>query len=167
MVPVIRRATLDDDLRLAEIDRETWSGSVTPAARWPQDRPFFAAGDDPGDVLVAEIDGDGVRGGAVVGYAKLGAPTPLASNRHVVEVRGLAVLPAYQRRGIGARLIAAATEAAAAAGVRRLTLRVLATNPDAQRLYASLGFEVEGVLREEFLIDGQYVDDVLMAKLVS
>ncbi len=32
------------------------------------------------------------------------------------------------------------------------------------RLYERLGFEREGALSDEFLIDGRYVDDVLMAK---
>jgi ribosomal protein S18 acetylase RimI-like enzyme len=142
---------------LAEIDRVTWSGSVTPAARWSADRGFFAAGADPHNVLLAEVDG------VTAGYAQLDAPTPLASNRHVLELRGLAVLPPYQRRGVARQLIAAAIDAAAARGVRRLRLRVLATNQVARGFYASLGFAVEGILHEEFLIDGRYVDDVLMA----
>jgi ribosomal protein S18 acetylase RimI-like enzyme len=153
----IREASSADDARLSELDRVTWSGSVTPAARWPADRRFFAGGLEPGDVLVAEADG------VLVGYARLQAPTPLPSNRHVLELRGLAVEPAYQGSGIGRRLLLAAIEQSARRGARRLTLRVLATNDGARRLYGSLGFEVEGVLREEFLIDGRYVDDVLMA----
>ncbi len=44
---------------------------------------------------------------------------------------------------------------------------MLATNTAAQRLYAACGFETEGVLREEFLLDGQYVDDWLMARLLD
>ena len=157
MAIAIRQAALEDDVRLVEIDRATWSGSVSPSARWSTDRGFFDQGVDPHDVLVAELDR------LTVGYTKLGPPTPLASNRHVLDVQSLAVLPAYQRRGIGRQLIAAAIEAAAARGVRRLRLRVLTTNPVAQRFYASLGFKMEGILREEFLIDGRYVDDVLMA----
>ena len=108
-------------------------------------------------MLVAELDR------VTVGYAQLAAPTPLASNRHVLELRGLAVAPAYQGRGIGRQLLAGAINAAAGRGVRRLRLRVLATNPVARDLYASLGFAVEGILREEFLINGRYVDDLLMA----
>ena len=32
-----------------------------------------------------------------------------------------------------------------------------------RRLYAACGFEVEGVSRELFFLDGVYVDDVLLA----
>ncbi|WP_324612280.1 GNAT family N-acetyltransferase, partial [Streptomyces scabiei] len=49
-------------------------------------------------------------------------------------------------------------------GARRLTLRVLGHNTAARKLYESEGFVVEGVLPEEFLLDGQYVDDVLMGR---
>jgi RimJ/RimL family protein N-acetyltransferase len=44
-----------------------------------------------------------------------------------------------------------------------LTLRVLGGNDGARRLYASRGFEIEGTLRGAFLLDGDYVDDHLMA----
>jgi RimJ/RimL family protein N-acetyltransferase len=40
---------------------------------------------------------------------------------------------------------------------------VLSTNEAARALYRSIGFAVEGVPREDCLIDGEYVDDVLMA----
>ncbi|MEU2632635.1 GNAT family protein, partial [Kitasatospora sp. NPDC007106] len=53
---------------------------------------------------------------------------------------------------------------AAAAGARRITLRVLGHNTPARRLYERCGFTVEGVLREEFLLDGAYVDDVWMGR---
>jgi RimJ/RimL family protein N-acetyltransferase len=51
-------------------------------------------------------------------------------------------------------------------GVRRLTLHVLGHNKTARAAYARSGFTVEGVLREEFEVDGRYVDDVLMARLI-
>jgi ribosomal protein S18 acetylase RimI-like enzyme len=157
MEATIRRATLDDDRALTEIDRVTWAGWITPAALWSAERTFFGRGLQPSDVLVAEVNG------APVGYVQLGSPTPLRSNGHVLEVQGLAVLPSHQRRGIGRQLTLAAMDEARQRGARRVRLRVLGTNPGARQLYASLGFEVEGVLRGEFLIDGQYVDDVLMA----
>jgi len=60
----------------------------------------------------------------------------------------------------------AAIDAAAARGARKLMLRVLASNATARALYDSCGFEVEGIVREAFLLEGRYVDDVLMARRV-
>jgi ribosomal protein S18 acetylase RimI-like enzyme len=82
----------------------------------------------------------------------------------VVEGRGLAVDPGMQGRGIGRALLDAAVEEARQRGARRLTLRVLSTNTAARAAYEAAGFEVEGVLRGEFVIDGREVDDVLMAR---
>lgn len=45
-----------------------------------------------------------------------------------------------------------------------VSLRVLAPNARARRLYEGCGFEVEGVLRHEFLLRGEYVDDLVMAR---
>jgi ribosomal protein S18 acetylase RimI-like enzyme len=149
---VIRPARADDEPALRELDRVTWSWDVSPSPL--RDGPFAID-----DVLVFEADG-----GAVAGYVALGAPTALESNRHVVLIRGLAVSPAFQRRGIARALLAAAEAAARERGARRLTLRVLGTNPAARALYEAYGFVVEGVQREEFLLDGRYVDDVLMAR---
>jgi ribosomal protein S18 acetylase RimI-like enzyme len=147
---VIRPARPDDAAALRALDRATWSASVTPGAA--SDAPFDTTG-----ALVAEVDGE------VAGYVSLGHPTRLESNRHVLSVHGLAVAPAFQGRGFGRALVRAAVEEARARGARRLTLRVLATNPGARALYEACGFVVEGVLRDEFLLDGRYVDDVLMA----
>lgn len=94
---------------------------------------------------------------------QLAHPTPLASNRHVLEIHGLAVEPSHQRTGVARALLDAAVTSARGSGCRKIRLRVLATNEPARGLYASTGFAVEGVLREEFLLEGRYVDDVLMA----
>jgi RimJ/RimL family protein N-acetyltransferase len=58
-------------------------------------------------------------------------------------------------------------EQAQSRGARKLALRVLGTNTRARSLYESCGFLVEGLLREEFFLDGRYVDDVLMAYILS
>jgi ribosomal protein S18 acetylase RimI-like enzyme len=79
-------------------------------------------------------------------------------------VRSVAVDPARQRRGAGRRLMEASVAEARARGARKLVLRVLGVNVRARQLYQSCGFQVEGILREEFFLDGRYVDDVLMAR---
>jgi ribosomal protein S18 acetylase RimI-like enzyme len=154
----IRPAAEADDGALRALDMATWSWNVSPAPAHPHDRPFFGIANRPEDVLVAVVDN------AIAGYVMLGPALPFESNRHVLEVKGLAVDPAQQGRGIGRLLLDAAVQAASARGVRRLTLRVLGPNAVTRALYESSGFEVEGVRRAEFLLDGRYVDDVLMAR---
>lgn len=80
----------------------------------------------------------------------------------MLEVKGLDVDPARQGEGIGSLLLDAAIVRARERGMRRLVLRVLSTNAPARRLYESRGFEVEGARREAFLLDGAYVDDLMM-----
>jgi ribosomal protein S18 acetylase RimI-like enzyme len=158
----IRPARLRDDAALAELDAGAWS----PDAGFPSVfRPggharggFFNADNPPDAHLVAEA------AGRVVGYVRLKAPTHLPENAHVVQVQGLAVHPDARRRGIAAMLLAAAEQRARDRGLRKLSLRVLSTNQGAISLYERLGFSREGDLREEFLINGSYVDDILMAK---
>jgi ribosomal protein S18 acetylase RimI-like enzyme len=154
----VRAARAEDDEQLVRIDAATWTAAVSPAPAPPAGTPFFDERRRPADVLVVEVDG------SVAGYAKLGQQIPLPSHEHVLEIDGLAVDPAHHRSGVGRRLVEAATEEARRRGARKLSLRVLGPNTAARRLYEGCGFSVEGILHAEFLLDGQYVDDVLMAR---
>ena len=161
----VRLARLDDQAALAELDAAAWSPqsgfpSVIEAGK-DQVRTFFNAENPPEAHLVAELDG------MVVGYVRLKPPTPLPENAHVMYIAGIAVQPAARGRGVAAALLAASEQYALSYGARKLSLRVLSTNQPAIRLYERLGFEREGVLREEFCIEGNYVDDIAMAKLLA
>lgn len=153
----IRAGKAADEAELAGIDAATWSPDVTPAAERRADAPFFTDRTSPRDVLVALVDHQ------VAGYVSLRQASPLPSHQHVLEVTGLAVDPRYRGRGIGRRLVEAAKQEARRRGARKLSLRVLGPNTVAQRLYESCGFRVEGRLVAEFLIQGRFVDDLLMA----
>jgi ribosomal protein S18 acetylase RimI-like enzyme len=152
----VRPARPEDEEPLSVIDAATWTTSSSIAPPPPEPTSFFAHA-PLAEVLVAELDG------TVAGYVRLAHPTPFPSSRHVLQIRGLGVDPALQRRGVGRALVEGALAHARERGIRRVTLRVLATNDRARALYASCGFEVEGVLRGEFRLDGRDVDDVLMA----
>ncbi len=60
------------------------------------------------------------------------------------ELESIAVERTEQRRGVGGRLLAAAMEACAAAGARRMLLEVRVSNEAARRLYARAGFVESG-----------------------
>ncbi|CAL9423798.1 N-acetyltransferase family protein [Streptomyces sp. enrichment culture] len=154
----IRLATPADEPALSRLDHDTWSYGHAVTPRPGPDDPFFRENATPDDHLVAELDG------RLMGYVRLGFPTPLASNAHVRQIRGLAVDGAARGKGVGRALVRAAVERARALGARRLTLRVLGHNTAARALYAAEGFVVEGVQPEEFLLDGRYVDDVAMGQ---
>ncbi|MEU5315594.1 GNAT family N-acetyltransferase [Streptomyces sp. NPDC021056] len=155
----IRHATLDDEDTLGRLDRATWSTlhAVSPRPQPPYE-PFYGERFGPRDHLVAELDG------VLVGYIRLGFPTPLACNAHVRQIQGLVVAEEARGAGVGRALLRAAQEEARRLGARRITLRVLGHNAPARKLYETEGFVVEGVLPEEFLLDGAYVDDVFMGR---
>jgi ribosomal protein S18 acetylase RimI-like enzyme len=155
----IRTATADDDAVLVAIDDSTWNEANSPAPATPGPRSFFDRL-PPQDVLVAELDG------TVVGYAALSKPSAMPSHAHVALLNGIAVAPEAAGRGVGRRLVEAAVAEATARGARKISLRVLSTNPVARHLYESSGFVVEGVLREELLLGGRYVDDLFMARML-
>ncbi|MDQ6875495.1 MAG: GNAT family N-acetyltransferase [Actinomycetota bacterium] len=154
----IRPAQLDDDARLAALDRRCWSVLADVGPARAAGVPFFGPGQDARDVLVASDRR------ALVGWIKVVPATPLASTAHVRLINGLGVHPDRRRSGIGRALIDAAIELARDRQARKLNLRVLSTNAPAQALYAAAGFRVEGILVEEFFLDGKYVDDILMTR---
>jgi ribosomal protein S18 acetylase RimI-like enzyme len=152
----VRPAASSDEDALAALDRANWSWLSSPAPPPGPDWTFFDERTAPENVLVAVVDG------AIAGYVKLGHATPVPASDHVLMVAGLAVGEEFRGRGVGRALLDGAVAEARARGARRLTLRVLAPNEPARRLYESAGFVVEGVQRELFFLEGAYVDDMLM-----
>lgn len=154
----IRTARESDDRALLQLSRTTWSrlSDVTPMPA--EDGTTFDERHLPDQFLVAELDG------RIVGYIRQVPPTTLAVNQHIRQIQGLSVLPEARGKGIADALIEAACEAARAAGAVRMTLHVLGRNAPARRLYDRCGFVLDGTLPGEFLLDGEYVDDVLMGR---
>ncbi len=156
----IRTAVPADDRVLAELYRRAWSPISDVIPRPTPGAAFFPEPREAENYLVAE------SGGRVVGYLRLAQPIPLPSGAHVRQIQGLAVDTTTRGRGIGTALLEAACAETLRQGGTRITLRVLATNVDARRLYERAGFVVEGVLRNEFRIEGRYVDDIVMGRLL-
>lgn len=157
---IIRSSKKEDFSQLVAMDNSLWNGANSPSnIRWDSEEQY-AFGFPEGSQLVA------VWGEIVCGYAELHQPTPLETNQHVAEI-SLAVHPNYRRHGIGRRLLEAVCEKAREQKKHKISLRVLAVNEGAIRLYKACGFREQGCLKDEFLIDGNYVDDVLMYKMID
>ena len=106
--------------------------------------------------LVALIDGQ------IVGDISLVVQTR-PRRRHCGGL-GMAVHRDFRRRGIGRSLMQAALELAVNwYNLTRIELDVFTDNEPAIALYQSMGFELEGTLRQYAMRDGQAVDAHIMS----
>lgn len=108
--------------------------------------------------LVAE------RAGRIIGYSRC-AGSDLKRFKHKVEF-GVGVIQEYWGYGIGRNLLQESILWADTNGITKIILSgVLETNEQAIRLYQSLGFEVEGLLKKDrILSDGKYYSTYMMAR---
>jgi ribosomal protein S18 acetylase RimI-like enzyme len=157
--PHIRPAAATDDAALLALDRTSWTaGSAIPSAHDQRSTTFFNDRRTPDTYLVAEHDGK------IVGYVSVRPKTRFTETAHVYAIWGLVVSVPARRLGIASALLATAERDALARGATRLSLRVLATNTPARRLYERHGYGIQGRYTDEFLIGGELVDDLTMAK---
>lgn len=88
----------------------------------------------------------------------------LKRSAHKVEF-GVCVLQEFWGYGIGKNLLQESISWADANGIRKIMLNVLETNEKAIQLYKSLGFEIEGVLKQDKLLaDGMYYNTIMMGR---
>jgi len=78
----------------------------------------------------------------------------------------VAILKEYTGKGYGTKLMNTLEKQAIENGINRLELEVSEKNKFAISLYEKLGFEVEGVKRQAFLVNGNYEDELIMGKII-
>jgi ribosomal protein S18 acetylase RimI-like enzyme len=92
-----------------------------------------------------DVQGRG-RGFAMLGFYTEDHVRPDARQQVIADLLALAVLPIYQRKGIGARLLShvidVAERVAPSSHIAQLRLTVAENNTGAQRLYARAGFHI-------------------------
>jgi ribosomal protein S18 acetylase RimI-like enzyme len=69
----------------------------------------------------------------------------------------------HRGRGIGSKLLDRGVEWARANGYRKVYNSVPMTNEKALEFLDEHGWETEAIRREHYTIDGEYVDEVMMA----
>ena len=114
-------------------------------------------GNGPDTVLVLE------DGGEIVGHAGINT-----THAEGVLAFGMAILPEARGRGGGRALLEAVVEYARSRGSHKVELEVWPGNARAIALYASAGFEVEGLRREHYRRrDGSLRSALLMARVLN
>jgi RimJ/RimL family protein N-acetyltransferase len=87
-------------------------------------------------------------------------------NRHSLFLV-MGVVQASCGRGVGRALLRAIEEWAMSRAIHRLELTVNVTNTRAIGLYERFGFDREGTKRDSLFINGEYVNELYMAKLIA
>ena len=77
------------------------------------------------------------------------------------------VAASHRRRGVGRALLEQAVSWARDAGIHKLELHVFPWNEPAIKLYEQFGFEREGLRKDHYRRDGEYVDAILMAYMLG
>ncbi|MBC7924516.1 MAG: GNAT family N-acetyltransferase [Bryobacteraceae bacterium] len=83
-----------------------------------------------------------------------------------VGVIGTYVALDHRREGVGSQLFAATIQAAHGKGYEKLFSFIRADNPAALAAYRKQGFEVIGIARQHAKIQGRYVDELMIEKLL-
>jgi RimJ/RimL family protein N-acetyltransferase len=76
------------------------------------------------------------------------------------------ILQQYVGQGIGAQFFNVLDEWATAHNIHRLELTVMCNNERAVHLYKKMGFAIEGRKKDSLLVNGNYVDEYYMAKML-
>lgn len=99
----------------------------------------------------------------IVGFlsAKRGSFRRIRHSAYIV----IGIRQTSQRQGIGSKLFDKLDEWARKNQLKRLELTVEVVNNPAINLYKKKGFSIEGTKRKTMLVDGEFVDEYMMAKL--
>jgi RimJ/RimL family protein N-acetyltransferase len=159
----IREADLDDALALQRYASELFGERLPglyerPVPTVEDEVQFLESYCGPANSVLLVAD----DAGRLVGLLGL-LGRSLPQDAHVGSV-GISVHRDYRGRGLGTRLMRTLFEWASSNGIRRIEIEAFANNPEAIRLYESLGFVREGVRRGAVVVDGEDVDVVCMAR---
>src|SRR5215471_16216407 len=110
-------------------------------------------------VLVAEA------GGSIAGWASLNTFNVRPAYQYVADLSIYLARP-WRGKGLGARLLSPLIALAGELGYHKIVLSAFPTNTAGMRLYARQGFTTVGIYKEMGLLDGRWVDTIIMEKLL-
>jgi phosphinothricin acetyltransferase len=100
-----------------------------------------------------------------VGWGSLNPFNPRDCYRHVADF-SIYVERGYRGKGVGRALLERLVEVARALGYHKMVLSAFPTNTGGMALYERLGFRTVGIYKEQGMLDGRWVDTIVMEKLL-
>jgi L-amino acid N-acyltransferase YncA len=143
-----RIATLETELRTPD-ERRQWLAARSP--RHP--------------VIVAEAAGPDAASPTVIGWASLNTFNPRRAYDHVADI-SVYIERAWRGKGVGRQLLDCLIDLGRAHGYHKLVLAAFPFNTAGVALYERCGFRQVGIYREQGILDGRWVDTVVMERLL-
>ena len=109
-------------------------------------------------MVAAEVDG------RFVGQAAVGPK--MGRSKHV-GVLGISLKAGFRDAGIGTELMREVEGQAPRLGIETITLNLFASNAQGRHLYEKMGYAEVGRVPRGILRTGEYIDDVIMAKMLQ
>ena len=138
-----RVATLETELRTAD-ERRAWLGARTP--RYP--------------VVVAESED-----GTIAGWGSLNPYSAREAYRFVADF-SIYVDRAWRGKRVGDAMLTRLVELAGEHGFHKMVLSAFPSNTGGMALYTKHGFRTVGIYREQGMLDGRWVDTIVMERLL-
>ena len=159
----VRDARADDAAAIATIYNQgifDRIATLETEERTPEERVAWLAARGPQHpVLVAERDR------VVVGWGSLNPFNPRKAYDFVADF-SVYVERAWRGKGVGSALLRALVARAQQLGYHKMVLSAFPWNALGMALYQKHGFRTVGIYKEQGLLDGQWVDTIIMEKIL-
>ena len=160
----VRPATAEDAAAICEIYNQGIDDRIATLEterRTPEERrQWLAARSSRHPVIVAEA-----AESAPVAWASLNTFNPRRAYDPVADI-SVYVERGWRGRGVGRRLLERLVELGRELGYHKLVLAAFPFNRGGVALYERCGFRPVGIYREQGMLDGRWVDTIVMEKLL-
>ncbi len=163
-----RVATLETELRTPE-ERAAWLAAKGP--RHPvivaETTDPIVAGAEPETISASPATARAANSAVatIIAWGSLNQFNAREAYRHVVDF-SIYVDRAYRGRGVGKIVLARLIELAREHGFHKMVLSAFPSNSGGMALYERMGFRTVGVYKEQGMLDGRWVDTIIMEKLL-
>ena len=159
----VRDARADDAAAIATIYNQgivDRIATLETEERTPEERVAWLVARSPRHpVLVAE------QAGMVVGWGSLNPFNPRKAYDHVADF-SVYVERAWRGKGVGSALLRALIARAKQLRYHKMVLSAFPWNALGMALYEKHGFRTVGIYKEQGLLDGKWVDTIIMEKIL-